>query len=344
MKRSLFTVLLDQFSKYSESLTTLDLENYLRDFPHTEVKTELQQVTLFFQRAWIQTCLNGHLDGVKKIQRLIQENQSQEKIHQTYTTTWLWLAHAKQLFATFRMLHAHLTEHSLSPHIITAQHLRFGDVILSYKTRLYMQHSPLSRMIQFMTHSAITHAMIACHEIFESPTLLMSDDTTQGLGTIAPITEPGEIYLVFEPRAHPALPNMHRAVRNYYQLALEKSSDYSLQHILGFPRLKCEMACLIGLFYILSGFFRRKPLMLRNPLEHVKGMFCSEFIDSLFRDAGIQLTPRSEHRAIVGPVEFLYSPHLRFKGILGDPHTIEHASEEITQQFGSLMNPTPNNV
>lgn len=315
---------------------TKSIEAYLKTFPHDTIKEQVSVIPVRFQRYWINTCLLGHLSRARKLHRLLIKKGDPERIAQVRLTAQLWLGHAQRLFEAAHFLLTHFAGKTINTFVLSPSDLRLGDVVLSYKTNHYLRHSPLSLFIKYMTHSAVTHVMVACHASSERPTLLMSDDTTQGLGILDVVADPGELLLVLEPLPHPKLREVHTEIRRLRSIAYEKMHDTALQKLYKFPTHKCEVACIIGFVYTCIGLLCRYPISVKNPFEKQPGMFCSELIDTLFRKAGIQLTPRSEHSAIVGPIEFLYSPLLRLKGIIGDADTIAHAELEVERQFGVI--------
>ncbi len=337
MKQNFFVTLSETFTALPrDNSEETALDRYLHDFPHALIKEHLTHVPILFQRWWIITCINGHLGRVKKLRKLIRMKRDKQLQDQARLTALLWLGHAERLFEAVKFLQTHFGGHSLKAHTLSPQDLQMGDIVLSYKTGYYLKHSPLSLFIKTATNSSITHVMIACHELSSTPQLLMSDDTTEGLGFLDGHTDQGELFLVLEPLPDPKLSDVFSEIRRYRSIAEAKTSSKVLQKQYGFPEMKCEAACLIGVFYILSGLLSRRPISIANPLKRKSGMFCSEFVDDLFQTAGIQLMPRSEHCAIVGPIEFLYSPKLRLKGIIGDERTIAQAELEVEKQFGVL--------
>jgi len=307
---------------------------YQKSFPRAAIYTHSYTLTSLFHRWWIHTCLAGHLHHLKKLRSLLENNKPRKDIALRHDVAYLWLGHARRLFERENYFHTQFDECSVAEYVLKPEELKIGDVVLSYKTRKYLLHSPLSLFIKFITRSSITHVMVACHDEGGVPSLLMSDDTTKGLGVIGATTDPGEVLIVLEPLSHPRLTEVPSEIRRLRRLAEQKDSDPVLRRLYDFPEIKCEVACLVGFLYVSSGFIRRKPLSLKNPLQHWRGTFCSELVDYIFKTAGILLTPRSEHHAIVGPVEFFYSPRLRLKGIIGDPATIEQTKVEIRNKIG----------
>lgn len=335
MQLDIFSQLYTRFEALAHTDTTVtDIEEYLSALPHATLKTHYALVPVFFQRVWIVTCINGHIHRARNMHRLLKKGADRAQILHTHTTALLWLGQAQRLFEAAHYLLTHITHNTIHAHRLLPHEVKLGDVVLSYKTGCYLQHSPLSRFIKYTTHSAVTHVIIASNEEGKSPELLMSDDTTRGLGFYTVQPDPGELFLILEPLPHPNLHRVHNEIRRLRDIAYTKLHNTSLEKEYGFPELKCEIACIIGVLHILAGLFFRFPLSVGNILKWQSGTFCSEFIDSLFMNAGIQLLPRSEHPAVVGPIELLYSPHLRIKGVIGDAHTLTQAEFEIEKQLG----------
>lgn len=310
------------------------LDRYIDSFPHDDIRQHATHIPSLFYRLWIHTCLSGHHSGLTRLQALLKQGKSKREIHLVHDIAYLWLGHARRLFERENYFYTQYNECSVNEFVIKPEDLNIGDVVLSYKTKKYLLHSPLSLFIKFITRSSITHVMVACHDAGTTPRLLMSDDTTKGLGIIGAVTDPGEVLIVLEPTPHPRLHEIPSEIRRLRRLAEKKDADPELRRFYDFPELKCEAACVIGFMYVTSGLIRRKPISLKNPLRNWRGTFCSELVDYIFKTADIRLTPRSEHHAIVGPVEFFYSPRLRMKGLIGDPATIEQTKAELRQKIG----------
>lgn len=334
--QDIFSTLGTAFSDISLKNDAKGIRAYLETFPSDVIKKQVATIPVRFQRWWIETCILGHLTKTKKLHALLLEKSTPERIAQVRLTAALWLGQAGRLFEASQFLSTHFAGNPLSRYVLSPHDLNTGDIVLSYKTNRYLRHSPLSLFIKYATHSAITHVMIVSHESNHPPELLMSDDTTKGLGILSVTSDPGELLLVLEPLPHSKLPEVHAEIRRLSQIARDKARDTTLQKLYQFSTQKCEMACVIGFMYICVGLLSRYPISLKNPLENQSGVFCSELVDNLFRSAGIQLTARSEYRSIVGPIEFLYSPLLRLKGIIGDTDTIAHAELEVERQFGVI--------
>ena len=335
MQLDIFSQLYSRFESLSHTdITAADIEEYLQTMPHPTIKSHYELIPVFFQRAWVVTCMQGHVSKTRKLRRLLKRKAHPMQIARTHTTALLWLGQAQRLFEAAHYLLTHMTHSTISDHRLSPHELKIGDVVLSYKTGCYLQHSPLSRFIKYTTHSAVTHVIIASNEQGTTPQLLMSDDTTRGLGFYTSQPDPGELFLILEPLPHPNLDRVHAEIRRLREIAYTKIHDHTLEKEYGFPDMKCEIACIIGVLHIVVGFFTRYPISIGNILKWQSGTFCSEFIDTLFMNAGIQLLPRSEHPAVVGPIELLYSPHLRIKGVIGDAHTLTQAEFEIEKQLG----------
>lgn len=73
----------------------------------------------------------------------------------------------------------------------------------------------------------------------------------------------------------------------------------------------------------------KKNIVIRNPYSKRKGIFCSELVDTIFKEAGTYLVPRSEYDSLVGPIEILYSPYFSFKGIMGSEKDFITLEKEI---------------
>ena len=280
LSQDVFSMLSTTFAHISPHTTTTErLNTYLQTFPHALIKEHLSLVPARFQRWWITTCIRGHLSKVKQLRKLLEKNGDLEQRAQVSVTAALWLGHAQRLFEATRFLQTHFGGRPLSEHILSPRDLRLGDIVLSYKTSYYLRHSPLSLFIKYTTNGSVTHIMVACHETGHPPKLLMSDDTTNGLGTLDVVTDPGELFLVLEPLPHPKLAEVYTEIRRIRTIAHKKSQSRTLQKLYSFPELKCEIACMIGFTYIVITLISRYPIAIKNPLEKRPGTFCSELIE-----------------------------------------------------------------
>lgn len=188
------------------------------------------------------------------------------------------------------------------------------------------------------TNSQVTHSLIASQAPGEDVQLLGAGDPTNGLGLMPIAPEKGEIFLVLtheDPttisRINPIISRWHKEAQTAMQ---QRRANETLHRMYKFPELKCQAASLIGLFVVIHAYLGN-PVTVRNPFANQTGVFCSELIDEIFKEADILVSPRSEHNAVIGPVELLYSPLFSLKGVIADEHDLAHAQSEIKKQFFS---------
>ncbi len=313
----------------SVSNTILLLETYLKDFPSSnDMQKYIPINSLFFHRQWIRASIRGHMRKVSCAIKLLKQGKNSAAERELELAT-LWLGQAEKLYETITFFKNFVVD-DLTDYTLQTSHLKKGDIILSYKTSYLLRRSFVSRLVKLASHSQITHIMIASHEENEEPELLFSGDDTQGLGVLVPKPKSGEIFLVME-----AKDKMHQKMlnapiskwRNHAYVRKKQSVDCYT-----FPELKCQIASLIGLV-VVAMVYIGQPLSILNPIQKQSGVFCSELIDAIFKEAGILATPRSEHNGIVGPIEFFYSPLLTFKGVIASSYDLSQIQTEIREQF-----------
>lgn len=313
------------FNSLVKSDNKPEFKNYITDFPYHDLsKTITAEVPIFFHRQWLKASLKGHLRTVKKLERHRQRTGQIDP--ELVRHAEAWLGQAKQLLH-YVLFFKSLDHDSLQNYRIPKEHLRHGDIVVSYKTRAYLKKNILSRLVKFFSYSPVTHAMFVSHSETGEPEFLVSGDTTKGLGIIAATTTPGDILLILQPNPH-LVPQLHTELEKWRVRASQPEAN----KLYPFPELKCQTASGIGLISIIFTFLAQ-PLCLRNPLAKRAGLFCSEFVDTVFHRAGLLLTPRSINPAIIGPIEVFYSHHLTLRGVYCHDSDVANLDEEISDQF-----------
>lgn len=89
---------------------------------------------------------------------------------------------------------------------------------------------------------------------------------------------------------------------------------FSAEKPIPFSVAKIRFTLLWGLLFVLTINIFHRLIMIHNPVKSL-GYYCSEIIDTIFADAGIYLSPRSDYDSMTSPSEFIGSPHLRFIGV-----------------------------
>lgn len=239
----------------------------------------------------------------------------------------LWARQACDLFGITEFLQK--TVRSLEHYTLYTSHLEKGDVIVSYKTNKYLNFSHLSKIIAFSENSHITHAFMVTGD--EKPhTLISFNPTHGGLGPTTTSPLKGEMFIVLRYRSSVSGIPQEKIIESLDSWWPKKQAK-KVYGSLSFAELKSWVACAIGFIYIVSAYLFGRPLCLPNPVKNKDNLFCSEFVDEVFKQAGVYLSPRSEDSSVVGPIELFYSPHLEFKGIIFHKEDQFQLLEEIVK-------------
>jgi hypothetical protein len=160
--------------------------------------------------------------------------------------------------------------------------------------------------------------------------LISFNPTHEGLGETTTSPLKGEMFIVL--RYRPSLSGIsHEKLIESLDSWWPKKQINTASGNRSFAELKSWVACAIGFLYIITSYVFGRPVCLPNPIKNKKGLFCSEFVDEVFKQAGVCLSPRSENASVVGPVELFYSPHLEFKGIIFHKEDQSQLLEEIVK-------------
>lgn len=219
---------------------------------------------------------------------------------------------------------------NLEHYHISKDHVKKGDVILSYKSKNYLRHDFLSNLISISTNSPITHALIATND--EHPHIFLSSNAEHdGLSLKEENPERGELYLVFGFREELSSEPKEKILKQI-DIWSERARREKWRYF-GFAEYKSWVACILGVVDITTTVAFERSLRLPNPVHRARTIFCSELIDNIFKGAGIRLTPESKEFAVVGPSELFYSPYLAFKGIIVNNEDKELFKKEILEKY-----------
>lgn len=231
-------------------------------------------------------------------------------VHQAHFAA-LWAYQACDLF--------HMTDflkkavRSLDHYTLYTSHLEKGDVIVSYKTNKYLNFSFLSKIIAFSSNTHITHAFLVTDD--DKPHhLVSSNPESKGLGLTTTSPLEGEMFIVLRYKSSVNGVSKEKILESLGTWWPEQESHIGKRT--SFPELKSWIACFIGFIYVTTTYLFERPVCFRNPIKKQNSLFCSEFVEGVFKQEGVYLSPRSENPSVVGPVELFYSPYLEFKGII----------------------------
>lgn len=323
---------LSQIDGYADSdLQDLQLSEHLTSFL-LSLKTDfdVSPVPSRFHRQWIRTSVNGHIKHLRKSILFLKKGSYDKGLYE-YRTSRLWFNQAKNIFETTVFIRNVLENDSALIYRQNHKEIKEGDVILSYKTVEYLRRSSLSWLVKFATHSSITHALIACKDSTGKMRFLVSGDKTDGLGFVSPFPDSEEILIVMRPNQN-SRRKILRSMASWKETAITRNNEMSQKDNYMFPEFKCQIASFIGLITIMFIYFGI-PTTFRNPVHYKNGVFCSELIDKIYKSAGILLSPRSIHEAILGPVEILYSSELNFVGFLAQSQDLPKIHRELRKQY-----------
>lgn len=193
---------------------------------------------------------------------------------------------------------------------------------------IYLEKDILARLISIAANSSITHSLIVA-EHGPVAKLLCSSPGGHGVSLSVPSPARGEVYVVMRLRETDG-PHM-----KLVEDSIDKWNDRigGLSYVCKFAEFKSWVASAEALLCNLSIRMFQRTIIFQNFARKQEGLFCSEVIDNIFKEAGILITPRSEYDALVGPVEFFHSPYLVLRGVIMNNEDSELIREEVRQKF-----------
>lgn len=336
MNEDVLSALMERFQHFLDERTPPtehSLTAYLTVFPSRyKLREVITPASLLFHRQWIRASIRGHRWRVRRACRALRRGDMDRTRHHLHIAH-LWLGQAQKLFETVSFF-THFAVQNLNQYTLLPAQVQAGDIILSYKTRHYIKRSRLSWLVKLASNSPITHALVAHRDTHNMLSCVFSGDLARGLGTMEANPERGELFLIMRLRESLSTEVLNERIAYWHEEAVKRAKlpQNAQRTYHQFPEAKCQMASAVGLLTVPAGY-AGLPLALKNPLARASGFFCSEFVDMVFKEAGYMLTPRSEHDAIVGPMEFLYSPLLELQGVIAHPEDLLSVQDEIRAQF-----------
>ena len=148
-----------------------------------------------------------------------------------------------------------------------------------------------------------------------------SSSTTQKLKVRGISVYPGQILIVLRP----LITNEERAkLLSVIKKYLIKKAKYS--------KAKLESLIIPLTMEKLFGRFSKRKILQKNPASFLKNQFfCSEFINQVFLESGVLLTPKSRNSSMVFPSDIAVSPMLGFVGIMVNES--QKSYEELSKNF-----------
>ena len=308
-------------TRLTQKLRTLQVE--LKSL--LDSKEELyDMVPVFTMRQWAFASIRQSLRKIS-LAKQFQELSSDDEFFHEATTAALWAYQGTSILRLRSILQEICDD--MDRFIFDRQTLRQGDVVLSYKTEAYLKKDILARLVAFTTGSSVTHSYITAESGITAKLLCSSPDLS-GVSLLSALPQQGEIYIVMRLKDTDAP----------YVKHIEESIEIWKRRIESrlpckFSESKSWVASALGFIYCLSVYIFQKPIIIKNFAKNRPGLFCSEVVDNIFKEAGIFVTPRSEHPALIGPVEFFHSPYLALQGFIINDEDRETIKAELIDQF-----------
>lgn len=200
--------------------------------------------------------------------------------------------------------------------------LKSGDIWLSFKTISYLKKWKISQGIALFTGSQITHAALFYYDRNKEPTLIHSFGGGYYRADAPKVAE-GAVYIVLRPR----MPADQR-------IRLWKAVREKIKMKTRFSKLKTVGVIPTLLISKTVGLFTRRSVLIGNIADTTSTrMFCSEFLNEVFKEAGFYLTPKSRYSSMVFPSDIIASPNVDYIGLLfnDDKKTKEKIMEELIE-------------
>lgn len=290
------------------------LQNFLKDLAAKNKEYFIKCFRRRYTRQWIKANLKRGLAKLQQANNIIQQdkkiNISEMNIFYHHLKIAKSSIGAAQNIIKYQKIIEDVKSEDLDHHVIRAEDIEIGDLLLSYKTDKFLKSNFLSKLVAIASQNQITHASIAMSKKKDEITVLTSSPGTKGLKEIALKIKSGEVIFVLRSKFDKI--NRKRYIEKIEEIAntaKKRPEDYK------FSETKCWSACILGFIYCGTFLITSRNFIVPNPFSKTKGYFCSEIIDEIFNDLGIYLTTRSNYKSIAGPAELLYSYDLEYKGI-----------------------------
>ncbi|MBI2576772.1 hypothetical protein HYV84_06155 [Candidatus Woesearchaeota archaeon] len=214
----------------------------------------------------------------------------------------------------------------LKKYILEPYQLETGDILLSFKPKEFFKKisffTVLPRMTAAFEQSQVTHAAL-CIKLPGGPKIVESVMDIGIDGAVMRDFEVPEVQVLVALRPQLSQDQRMRliqAIRRHIQ----NQPTYSVLKLVGFlPTLLVTRTL---------NWFTKGYRQLPNFLSIRKStFFCSEFVNQVFKDAGILLTPKSKYSATVSPSDIVSSPFLTFIGLVF--RDSERTEEAVTKYF-----------
>jgi len=208
-------------------------------------------------------------------------------------------------------------------YIIDHNKVKQGDILLFYKTEKSIKKSLPDYIASQASNSRVTHSTITysnrrtlkhLHATAHGHKVMISDVHFRH----------GTIVLVFRPQIiESKRKRLLKSIRDWGTKLKEFKGKYK------YSELKFWFAVIPGLItFALIPRLTGRMMIYPNPIKTKNAYYCSELIESIFKQAQIYLISRSEYGGILGPSEIIHSPYLKFIGIVCHPEDKELVKNE----------------
>jgi len=194
----------------------------------------------------------------------------------------------------------------LKKHLIDQSDLKTGDILISFKSKDYLKNVLISRTISRITSSQVTHVLLAIKISQFKIKIVDSHQATGGVRLREFEIFPGEVFIVLRPRmSHHQRAMLLNRIRGY----VKNKTGYSKSKLMG----ALPTFLIIKFINMFSSGYKHIPNILA--LKSAE-FFCSEFINQIFKEVGILLTPKSKYSSMVYPSDIVVSPFVDYIGLI----------------------------
>ena len=212
----------------------------------------------------------------------------------------------------------------LKRYLIDKSALNTGDILISFKSKDYLKNVLISRTISRVTGSQVTHVMLVAKVSPFNIKIIDSHGATGGVHLREFEIVPGEVFIVLRPRiSHHQRGLLLSRIREY----VKNKTGYSRYKLKGvLPTLL--IGKMINLFSL--GYKHIPNIVAVKRAE----FFCSEFINQIFKEVGILLSPKSKYSDMVFPSDVVVSPFVDYIGLIFEYS--ERSEEIITRHLSDV--------
>ncbi len=184
--------------------------------------------------------------------------------------------------------------------------LQTGDVVAQITSPKTVSQKIISKVYSTLKESEVGHILFI---VRVADRIMYADYIGTGFRYRTFKVRPENIYIVLRPRSINLNQRMKmlRSVQNH----IKDKNSYSHGELMG--------AYAVLIFTKIFNLLRGRFTSFSNPVPDPTGsFFCSEFVNEVYREAGIYLTPKSRYSNTVMTSDILHSSYLFFLGLLFD--------------------------